>query len=123
MSDAGRMIASPIAGVANRGRDYLFDELAKVVREREVVVVVVGLPINMDDSFGPKAVEAQEVAEALHARLALPVEMFDERLSTVQAQWVAQEVGLTKKKTRRRLDSIAAQTFLQTWLNLQHRRD
>ena len=121
ISDEGQLIATPIQGLANKGWKRLFTELGKIVEERCVTKIIVGLPVNMDDTIGPKATEAQKLAREIEERLNVVVETFDERLSTVQAYWVAQEVGLTKKKTRKRLDSMAAQAFLQTWLDIRRR--
>ena len=121
ISDETRLIAQPVAGLANRGIDDLVERLADIIRGREVTLLVVGLPVNMDDTLGPKAREATELAARLRARLDVEVETFDERLSTVQALWVAREAGLTRKKRRNRLDSMAAQAFLQTCLDRKRR--
>lgn len=122
ISDEGRLIATPMRGIPNKGFKRLVEQLGAIVAQREVARILVGLPINMDDTLGPQALEAQKLADDLEKRLDVAaVETFDERLSTVQALWVAQEVGLTKKKRRKRVDSMAAQAFLQTWLDLIRR--
>ncbi len=79
-SDEGRLIATPIAGLANKGWQHLFAQLERIVEEREVTMILVGLPINMDDTLGPKALEAQKLAGEIEERLNVVVATFDERL-------------------------------------------
>lgn len=91
--------------------------LLKVIRERRADEIVVGHPLNMDDSVGPKAKEAEVFATALSAELAKPVHLVDERLTSYEA-----EASIAKSKRRDVrasgiIDSRAATLILQDYLN------
>jgi putative Holliday junction resolvase len=91
--------------------------IAEIVEEKGVERVVVGLPVNMDGSIGPKAKEVLAFVERLAASLGLPVETVDERLTTSAAQRSLIEGGMSRRKRRGRVDRIAAQLILQTYLD------
>jgi putative holliday junction resolvase len=91
--------------------------LAGMIRELEVDRLVVGLPLNMDGTEGPRAAASREFGEALASASALPVEYWDERLSTVAAQRVLLEADVSRRKRREVIDQMAAQLILQGWLD------
>lgn len=76
-----------------------------------------GLPLQMDGTEGQSAAEVRRFAENMKARLALPVEMWDERLSTAQAERAMLDHDLSRATRKARRDSMAAQIFLQTYLD------
>ncbi len=94
--------------------------LAAVVDEL-IDVFVVGLPLNMDDSEGPQVTICRNFADRLAALSGKPVEMFDERLTSHAAEGMLIEAELTRKKKKKRLDSVAAQLILQGYLD-HHRQ-
>lgn len=94
--------------------------LAQVVEEYEVTRFVLGLPLNMDGTEGPAARLSRAFAEKLRARFGLPVELFDERLSTFEAEDRLRAQGFSAKDRRSRIDAEAAAVILQGWLD---RRD
>jgi len=111
-------------GVTVLDRSTLEEDLArirKIVVEKDVQRIVVGLPLNMDGSEGPKAREVRTFVAQLLDRIGVPVETIDERLSTVAAERAMLAADLTRKRRRGRIDRIAAQILLQTWLD-RHRR-
>ena len=85
--------------------------------EYEVERAVVGLPLNMDGSEGPSARLARAFAPRLEAALGVPVELFDERLSTFEAETRLRDRGLSVKEARARVDAEAAAVILQGWLD------
>ncbi len=87
------------------------------VRELGVGEIVVGLPKNMDGTLGPSAQAAQALAEALHARLGLPVHLWDERLSTLAAERTLVGAGLRRRARRSVVDQVAATIILQGFLD------
>jgi putative Holliday junction resolvase len=91
--------------------------LAELVREYEVERFVVGLPLNMDGTEGPRAEATRRFVEALTQALGLPVEFWDERLSTVAATRTLLEADLSRAKRRQVIDQMAAQFILQGWLD------
>lgn len=91
--------------------------LGQWAKEQEVSHCVVGLPLNMDGSEGPRAQASREFAAAVEQRLGLTVELWDERLSTVAAERTLLEADLSRAKRRKLIDQMAAQFILQGWLD------
>ncbi|MFZ5469935.1 MAG: Holliday junction resolvase RuvX [Myxococcota bacterium] len=91
--------------------------LRELAAEREVAQLVVGLPLNMDGSEGDRAVESRKLGEALAASSGLPVNYWDERLTTVAAERVLLEADVSRKKRRQVIDQLAASLILQGWLD------
>ena len=79
--------------------------------------ILVGLPRNMNGTFGPAAENARAFAENLRARVACPVDLWDERLTTVAAQRALRESGRKARDQRGVVDQVAAQILLQSWLD------
>lgn len=96
--------------------------LGELVREHEAERFVVGLPLNMDGSEGPRAEATRKFVETLTQALGLPVELWDERLSTVAAQRTLLEADLSRAKRRQVIDQMAAQFILQGWLDARSMR-
>ncbi len=90
-----------------------------LVTEWRPDLLVVGEPLNMDDSESELARRAQRFARQLHGRLGLPVEMADERLSSREAKAQAREQGHRGDYQRAPVDSLAAEIILRTWLSQQ----
>lgn len=97
----------------------LEQELDRLVREREIEEVVVGLPVNMDGSRGESVRKVIDFVQALEQLLPVKVSTWDERLTSVAAQRVRAELNLPLKKRREKgkLDSLAAVILLQNYLN------
>ncbi len=91
--------------------------IGEAAREYEVDRAVLGLPLNMDGSEGPSARLARAFAPKLAAALGVPVDLFDERLSTVVAETRRRERGVAGKAARARVDAEAAAVILQGWLD------
>ena len=117
-SDSDRTVATPIE-VVTRSRDLVRDRLriAEIVREWEATMVVVGLPLSLSGQVGPAAKAALAEVEALRATLGVPVETYDERLSTVTAERSLMEQSLRAPARRRVVDKVAAAVMLQAWLD------
>ena len=118
VSDSDRTVATPIE-VVTRSRDLVRDRLriAEIVREWEATMVVVGLPLSLSGQVGPAAKAALAEVEALRATLGVPVETYDERLSTVTAERSLMEQSLRAPARRRVVDKVAAAVMLQAWLD------
>lgn len=96
------------------------DDLAAVkawIEQRQATQLVVGLPRNMNGSIGFQAQKVQSFVEKLHAALQMPIDFVDERLTTVQAEWNMQAMGIPARKQRDRIDQAAAAVILQQWLD------
>ena len=122
LSDPGETIASPAttldaAGTASADARLVHDWAS----ENEVEGFVVGLPLNMDGSRGPQAKLSEDFAEQLRRLGGLPVELWDERLSSFQADQHMQSSGLTAARQKRLRDALAAQVILQSFLDARRR--
>ncbi|MBV9410068.1 MAG: Holliday junction resolvase RuvX [Acidimicrobiia bacterium] len=102
-----------------RGKNHAADHaaIAALVDELEVERVVVGLPLSLDGTMGPAATAAVAEADALGDVLAVPVETYDERLTTVTADRSLSSLGLSGQARRRVVDKVAAAVILQAWLD------
>ena len=107
-------------GVTTLRRKSVKADVADVKRlaaEHEVSRVVVGLPLNMNGSEGPRAAASRAFGDAIVEATGLPVEYQDERLTTMAAERVLLEADLSRKKRREVIDQLAAQLILQVWLD------
>ncbi|MEY2474707.1 MAG: putative pre6S rRNA nuclease [Actinomycetota bacterium] len=117
VSDPTGTLASP-HGVIERARDRATDHaaVAALVSELEAQRVVVGLPLSLSGATGPAAEAALAEAAQLASVLGVPVETFDERLTTVAAARSMRAGGTKARKQRKRIDEMAASVMLQNWL-------
>jgi putative Holliday junction resolvase len=117
VSDPTQMLSSAHAMVEVQSPAHAANETARICREASAVKVVIGLPVNMDGSKGPAAQKALAFAEALRAKVSVPVETWDERLTTKSAHDVLIEAGTRREKRKQLVDKIAAQIMLQNYLD------
>jgi putative holliday junction resolvase len=121
VSDLSGTIASALTTVhrsSSRRHDHA--AIAKLVDVEEAEVVVVGLPLSLDGSHGSAARAATTEAKQLATVVRVPVEMYDERFTTVTAERGMLEAGLDGRARRKVVDKVAAAVMLQAWLD--HRR-
>lgn len=112
--DPDETIASPLTVI--EGQKDLLKKIADTVRNENVDAIVLGLPINMDDSKGPRAKLVLKFAEQLKDQLNINVHFQDERLTTFGAGGKLAPAELTRKKKKKRLDAVAAAEILQDFL-------
>jgi putative Holliday junction resolvase len=117
-SDLSGTIASPHSVVTRtrRSRDLL-DEVARLVSDEEIEVVVVGLPIRLDGSHGTAAEAATREARLIGTVIDVPVVLFDERFTTVAADRALREAEIRASDRRRVVDKVAAAVMLQAWID------
>lgn len=120
LSDELGLTAQPLRPITTDAGHL--DELVTLCQERSVERVVVGLPLSMDGSVGTRARVTLEFANALRAKLDIPVETWDERLTTRQAERSLWGRGLSHKRRRARRDTVAAQLILQSYLDAHRAR-
>ncbi|MEJ7799689.1 MAG: Holliday junction resolvase RuvX [Ilumatobacter sp.] len=118
VSDLSGTIASPLV-VVQRGKSKRHDleEIARLARDEEADVIVVGLPLNLDGSMSKAARTATHEAKRLATLVDVPVEMHDERLTTVTADRSMLDAGLNAVDRRKVVDKVAAAIMLQSWLD------
>jgi putative Holliday junction resolvase len=117
VSDPDRKFAFPLATHARRGGEADAAYFRSLIEQEQVVGLVVGLPVHLDGREGAKAREARAFGGWLAGATGLPVVYYDERFSTVQAEAALWDAGLTHKKRKERRDRVAAQIFLQAYLD------
>jgi putative holliday junction resolvase len=116
ISDDGRRVAVPL-GTVRTGAPEDVRAIAALVREHDVTVVVVGHPLLLSGLAGQRAEHAERFAEALRTVLEIPVTLYDERLSTVEAERALRAAGVSGKDRRGAVDRSAATVILQGWLD------
>lgn len=121
ITDSEEIIATPLKTLQVRDAHDAARKVAEVARARQVALIVVGLPLNMNGSVGPKAAEIQAFVSIVQQQVPCQVLTWDERLSTVTAEDALLEAGLTRKKRRQRIDKVAAQVILSDFLQTWHR--
>lgn len=113
ISDGMLSIAGPLRTIRRTKFTADVMELAKLAREHNICALVVGLPLNMDGSEGPRAQASRAFVRNLQGKLDLPVVFWDERLSTVAAERAMLDADLSRKKRAERIDAAAASFILQ----------
>ena len=91
--------------------------IEELIREYEITSIVLGYPKNMDDSVGERAKKTEEFKEMLERRTGLSVILWDERLTTVEADEILQESGVPVSERKKVIDKVAAGIILQSYLN------
>lgn len=116
-SDPTGTLASPVA-VLDRGTgERLWERIRDEVRLRAASCIVVGLPLRLDGTEGDAAAAARRLADEARRQTGLPVELWDERLSTVEAERSLIAQGVRRRRRRERVDAVAAAVVLQAWLD------
>jgi putative Holliday junction resolvase len=120
LSDSGGSVATPLTTIdrgRKRHRDELLRELLALVEAYDVEIVVVGMPRSLDGTDGPAAKRAAEEIAAIGVNLPVPVESYDERLTTLIAEQSLRDLGVRAKDQRKAVDQLAAAEILQSWLD------
>jgi putative Holliday junction resolvase len=116
VSDDLGMLAHPLETISVKTSDVK-NRILTLAAERGAQTIIVGMPRNMDGTYGPAATKAKEFIEALRSSTEIKVIGWDERLTTVSAQRSLHEAGKNTKKQRPIIDQVAAQIILQGWLD------
>jgi putative Holliday junction resolvase len=123
LSDPLGWTAQALEVIRRRSLDTDMQRLAEIARQYEVDRWVVGLPRNMNGTYGPRADFTREFMAVLGERLGLPVDPWDERLTTVAAERVLIEADMSRQKRRQVIDKMAAAVILQGYLDAQAARN
>ncbi|MBO5907805.1 MAG: Holliday junction resolvase RuvX [Clostridia bacterium] len=115
--DASGLIASGICTVAEGGMNKTAIRVAKEAEARGCVKIIVGLPRNMDGSEGPRVEVVRAFVELLREHTALPIDFYDERMSTMAAYRFLGESGTFGKKRREVIDTLSAEIILQGYID------
>ena len=117
ISDELKMIAQPLEYVAAEPLAAFLARLKTLLAEKEVELILVGMPRNMDGSYGPAAQKAEAFAAVLRAAITVPIKMRDERLTTLQANKMMIQGKVRRDKRKEKVDQMAAALLLQSYLD------
>jgi len=126
----GIAISDPL-GITAQGLETLqrqnkrldFERLTKLAREYEVAEIVVGLPLRMSGAEGTQAEKMQIFAEELRTRLQVPVHLWDERLTSAEANRLLREADMSIRRRGQVVDQMAAVLILQSWMEHRAQRN
>lgn len=119
ISDATQTIATTYGTLRFDNEDYdvLLPQLKDIIDKENIILLVLGFPKNMNNTIGPRGEATLEFKKKLENHLNMKVVMQDERLSTVSAINVMVEADMSRKKRKQKVDSVAANIILQTYLD------
>jgi putative Holliday junction resolvase len=117
ISDELRMIAQPLEFVPAEPFTRFLSRLKEIIREKQVVLVLVGMPRNMDGSYGPAALKVQEFVAVLKEAITIPIQTLDERLTSAQANRLLIQANVRRNKRKEKVDKTAAAILLQSYLD------
>lgn len=117
VSDEMKMIATPLEYILAEPFAGFLARLKEILREKEVEMILIGMPRNMDGSYGPAALKVQEFVAVLKDAVTVPIKTLDERLTTVQAQRFLIQGNVRRDKRKEKVDKTAAAILLQSYLD------
>lgn len=116
VSDALGITAQGLETLQRKNKRYDFEFLGKVIREYRIAEIVVGLPLRMSGAEGTQSEKMRAFAEELRKRFGLPVHLWDERLTSAEANRFLRETELSIEKRGKAVDRMAAVLILQGWM-------
>ena len=116
LSDPLGYTAQPLMTLWRKSRGEDLRSLMRLIRKHEVTEIVVGNPLHLSGDVSPWAAKVQTFAEELRERSALPVHLWDERLSSVAAHEILDEAGHDRRDRKRVIDQVAAVVILRGWM-------
>jgi len=117
VSDELGMIAQPLEFIPAEPFVKFLDRLKEIIREKQVDLILIGMPRNMDGSYGPAALKVQEFVAVLKNSVAIPIKTLDERLTSVQAHRFLTEAQVRGRQRKEKVDKSAAAILLQSYLD------
>lgn len=117
VSDELKLIAQPLEFIPAEPFTDFLARLQELLREKEVELILVGLPRNMDGSHGPAAQKVQEFVAALREHVGVPIRTWDERLTSAQANRLLIQGNVRRDKRKEKVDQMAAAILLQSYLD------
>ena len=120
MSDSLGYTSQPKETIVREKENHLRRTLAKIAElteENEIGLIVLGRPVRMDGTDGTRVARTEEFREALEKRVSVPIVWQDERLTTVEADEILEEMGIPRSERKKYIDSIAASIILRDYMN------
>ena len=119
ISDELKMIAQPLEFIPAEPAAAFLVRLQKILTEKPCELILIGMPRNMDGSYGPAAEKVRAFIEWLKPAVSLPIRTWDERLTSAQANRVLIEGNVRREQRKEKVDAIAAAVLLQSFLDVQ----
>jgi putative Holliday junction resolvase len=117
ISDDKETMALPYLVIETEKAEQQISQIRHIVESERIGKIVIGLPYKHDDTIGRRAENVLSFAEELKKNLSIPIETYDERLTTVQSQELLRDVKSSREKKRRNINAVAAQLILQGYLD------
>lgn len=117
MSDVRGMLASPFCVIEESYQPKLVDRIVQIVEENKIEKIVIGLPRNMDGSYGYRCDECRSLGDAINEKIDVDIFYEDERLTTVMAHNVLSDNNVRGKKRKQTVDAVSAVMILQSFLD------
>ena len=117
ISDELKLIAQPLEYVAAEPFADFLGRLKQLLAEKQVELVLVGMPRNMNGSYGPAALKVEEFVAALRSAITVPIKTWDERLTSAQANRFLIQGNVRRDKRKEKVDQTAAAILLQSYLD------
>lgn len=119
ISDLTGLLAGYTTVINTRKLEMVLEGLGKLIEEYGVTELVLGYPKNMDGTLGPRAEKAESMRDALVERFGLPVKLWDERRTTIDAHNILAGAGQNAKKRKKTVDAVAAALILEGYLTFK----
>ena len=117
VSDELKVIAQPLEFILAEPFANFLKRLKEIIRDKEVELILVGMPRNMDGSYGPAALRVQEFVAVLKDAIVTPIKTWDERLTSAQANRFLIEADVRRSDRKEKVDKTAAAILLQSYLD------
>ena len=117
LSDPTGTLASPLPFLPNQSPHQVTQALSELIQTHQITTLIIGLPRNMDGTYGPSAQKVRDFISQIQKDILLPITPIDERLTTAQASKQLAGIGLSQKELRKKVDSSAACLILQQYLD------
>ena len=117
VSDELKIIATPLEFIPAEPFAAFLERLKQVLQDKEVELVLIGMPRNMDGSYGAAALKVQEFVAVLRAAITVPIQTWDERLTSALANRFLLQGNVRREERKQKVDKMAAALLLQSWLD------
>jgi putative Holliday junction resolvase len=117
VSDESGVIATPLCVIERTSLEADLGRIAAAATQHQAARIAVGMPINLDGTRGLAARDVARFTELLAARVSIPIEPWDERLTTAQAERAMIDSDMSRRRRKQRIDAVAAQLMLQSYLD------
>jgi len=118
VSDETKTIAQPLEYIPAEPFGDFLERLRKLLLEKEIDLILIGMPRNMDGSYGPAAHKVETFAGVLKTAVTVPIKLWDERLTSAMANRVMIQGNVRRDKRKEKVDAMAAAILLQSYLDM-----